>query len=411
MRYQISIGDGSGAWVAYGILVILALVYLALVLMLLIKLIEAAVRIVGRVGFDRSTHTVDSGLLGACGLLGCCGSRKRRPRHRARSHKHPRGGYAQPAASGRASDASSNYAPPNALAGLDSSSKKGSIHSQQPPSVLRPEHALRPYREDSDDENGYIMGAWQPFPRPGYVPVKDSFSSAASAPTPAPAPAPSSGFSRVGGGRAHIDTPYAAITPGESTRTLEWPAMDAAQAEDEAPPVSTVVRRQSPETVQVPAAGPSGVPPGAMLPHMRTRSQTAIIEDAPMLASRPPSRAKVLQQQQQQQQADDDDDDESAEAGQQRRKKPWYHIRRHRPHSEGTPPPSAYPPQASADAQQAAAATGDVPAGRSFVVIRKPQASPARSQQLSTASTPTPTHSSFRGGNGSGDARASSATS
>ncbi|KAJ7755790.1 hypothetical protein B0H16DRAFT_1315397 [Mycena metata] len=397
----ISIGDGSGAWVAYGILVILALVYLALSLMLLIKIVEAAVRIIGRVGFDRSNHSVDSGLLGACGLLGCCGSRKRRvPRHRAGPRQARARGYASPIA--RTSDTSSTYAPPAAL-GTDS--KKDSIHSQQPPSVLRPEHALRPYREDSDDESGYIMGAWQPFPRPGYIPVKD--------PTPPlAAPVPSSGFSRVGGGRAHIDAPYAAIAPGESTPTLEWPAMDAEEQEEAAPPVSTVVRRQSPEAVPAGAAGPSGVPRGAMLPHMRTKSQTAIIEDAPMLggsasSSRPPSRANVLQQQQQM----NDDDDESEEVGHgQRRKKPWYHIRRHRPHSEGTPPPSAYPPQA--DAEQAAAATAGVPAGRSFVVIRKQQASPARSQQLSTASSPTPTRGSYRTDNSPGvDARASSATS
>ncbi|KAJ7181605.1 hypothetical protein C8R43DRAFT_969628 [Mycena crocata] len=385
----ISIGDGSGAWVAYGILVILALVYLALVLMLLIKLVEAVVRIVGRVGFDRSNHTVDSGLLGACGLLGCCGSRKRRsPRSRQRARSR---GYAAPSAA-RTSDASSTYAPPPAL-GTDS--KKGSIHSQQPPSVLRPEHALRPYREDSDDESGYIMSAWQPFPRPGYAPVKD---------TPPPPAAPASGFSRVGGGRAHIDTPYAAIAPGESTPTLEWPAMEGTQVEDDTPSMSSVARRQSPDPV--PAAGPSSeLPRGAMLPHMRTKSQTAIIEDAPMLgSSRPPSRAKMLMQQQQ---AEEEDDDGSSDLTQ-RRKKPWYHIRRHRPHSEGTPPPSSYPPQA--DAEQAAAATADVPAGRSFVVIRKPQASPARSQQLSTASTPTPTRGSFRTGVGE-DARASSATS
>ncbi|KAJ7770974.1 hypothetical protein DFH07DRAFT_914187 [Mycena maculata] len=383
----ISIGDGSGAWVAYGILVILALVYLALVLMLLIKIIEAAVRIIGRVGFDRSTHTVDSGLLGACGLLGCCGARKRRtPRHRQRTRAR---GYAPPNPA-RASDSSSTYAPPAAL-GTDS--KKGSIHSQQPPSVLRPEHALRPYREESDDETGYIMGAWQPFPRPGYVPVQE--------PALAP-PQPASGFSRVGGGRAHIDAPYAAIAAAaESTPTLEWPAMDAARVEDEAPPVSSVARRQSPETVQ-----PGTPPRGALLPHMRTRSQTAIIEDAPMPASRPPSRGKMLQQRQEEQ-AEDDDDDDDRESGQ-RRKKPWYHLRRHRPHSEGTPP-SSYPPQA--DAAQAAAATSDVPAGRSFVVIRKPQASPSRPQQLSTSSTPTPTHGSFRGEGSGSDPRASSATS
>ncbi|KAJ7055094.1 hypothetical protein C8F01DRAFT_1030621 [Mycena amicta] len=386
----ISIGTGAGAWVAYGILVILALVYLALVLMLLIKLIEAMVRIVGRVGFDRSNHAVDSGLLGACGLLGCCGSRKRRvPRHRTRQQRTYAVAQADPA---RASDGSSTYVPPAALGG-DSYSKKGSIHSQ-PPSVLRPEHALRPYREDSDDENGYIMGAWQPFPRPGYAPVEKP-----------PVPQPSSGFSRVGGGRAHIDAPYAispdapvTTTPANgSTASLAWPAMDR---EEDAPSMSSVPRRQSPETVAV-----GSLPRGAMLPHMRTKSQTAIIENAPILAgsSRPPSRANALQVDN-----DSDEDDEQLEVGQ-RKKKPWYHIRRHRPHSDGTPP-SAFPqPQVQAEAEQAAASTGDTPSGRSFVVIRKGQASPARSQQLSTASTPT--RALFRTGSSSADVRNSSATS
>ncbi|KAJ7937049.1 hypothetical protein B0H13DRAFT_2261477 [Mycena leptocephala] len=391
----ISIGDGSGAWVAYGILVILALVYLALVLMLLIKLIEAAVRIVGRVGFDRSTHTVDSGLLGACGLLGCCGSRKRRPRHRARSHKHPRGGYAQPAASGRASDASSNYAPPNALAGLDSSSKKGSIHSQQPPSVLRPEHALRPYREDSDDENGYIMGAWQPFPRPGYVPSRTRFRRRRRRQRQHRPPRRARGSRVWGRARAHrhaVRCDHAGGVDADAGMACDGRGAGGGRG------AACVDGREAAEPRDG-AGARGGSERGAAWRDAAAHAHQVADGDHRGRADAcvaPPSRAKVLQQQQQQQ-ADDDDDDESAEAGQQRRKKPWYHIRRHRPHSEGTPPPSAYPPQASADAQQAAAATGDVPAGRSFVVIRKPQASPARSQQLSTASTPTPTHSSFRG--------------
>ncbi|CAK5263174.1 unnamed protein product [Mycena citricolor] len=335
----ISIGDGAGAWVAYGILVILALVYLALSLMLLIKLIEGAVRIVGRVGFDRSNHAVDSGLLGACGLLGCCGARKRH-HGKSRSSRPSRAETAH-------SEGSTVLLPP---APLESSNGKGSIHSQHVPSVLRPEHALRPYREESDDESGYIMGAWQPFPRPGYQVVKDT--------------APSSGFSRVGGGRAHIDTPYAiqsktALASSSSTPTLEWPTID----DDEAPPVSSVMRPQRSET---------NVPRGAMLPHMRTKSQTAIIEDATPLAAvatlHPVSAA------------DEDDDDDDHSDVTQRRKKPWYHIRRHRPHSDGAAP-SSFP---AAAVEQAAAATSDVPAGRSFVVIRKGgQASPGRSAQLS----------------------------
>ncbi|KAF7302291.1 TRP domain-containing protein [Mycena indigotica] len=375
----ISIGDGAAAWVAYGVLVILALVYLALALMLVIKLVEAAIRIVGQVGFDKSTHVVDSGLLGACGLLGCCGSRKRRvPKHRTRQRRT----YA----AAQVSDGgSSTFVPPPLLSG-DSASKK-SIHSQ-PPSVLRPEHALRPYREDSDDESGYIMGAWQPFPRPGYNQVEKSS-----------APPPSSGFSRVGGGRAHIDAPYA-ITPGApapatppngSSSSLAWPAVE------DTPSMASVPRRQSPETVMT----GSGLPRGAMQPHMRTKSQTAIIENAPMLASssRPPSRPQHPSEELE----DDSDSDGQVEVGQ-RKKKPWYHIRRHRPQSEGVPP-SAFPAQT---AEQAALATGDTPPGRSFVVIRKGQASPARSQQLSTASTPT--RAMFRT-ESAGEIRNSSATS
>lgn len=383
---QISIGDGSGAWVAYGVLVILALVYLALALMLIIKLIEAAVRIIGQVGFDRSHHSVDSGLLGACGLLGCCGSRKRRiPRDR----RHPRGrGYVSSGAT-RASDMST-FAPPPPLSTTDS--KKGSIHSQQPPSVLRPEHALRPYREESDDESGYIMGAWQPFPRPGYKPVNDP-------PSPTqPLPQPASGFSRVGGGRAHMDAPYAAIAAAaESTRTLEWPAMDAAHGEiDNVPPVSTAPRRQSPETVQ-----PETPPRGALLPHMRTKSQTAIIENAPMLGMRSPSHNRLLQRTEED---DDDDDDVASDAGHRRTKKPWYHLRRHRPYSDGnSAPPSSFPTQAAPEATMS-----DAPAGRSFVVIRKPQTLSARPQQLSSASSPTPQRESLITGE---DNRASAATS
>ncbi|KAJ7439267.1 hypothetical protein B0H11DRAFT_2254014 [Mycena galericulata] len=81
---------GSSAWVAYGIFVVLALV--------LMLLIEDAVSIIGRrgglVGFDGSNHTVHSGLPDSWGLLGCCGTRKRRtppaPPTRARAtHPNP----------------------------------------------------------------------------------------------------------------------------------------------------------------------------------------------------------------------------------------------------------------------------------------------------------------------------------
>ncbi|KAG2062029.1 hypothetical protein BDR06DRAFT_1001131 [Suillus hirtellus] len=55
-----SIGAGAGGWV-----------------------IEAVVRILGRVGFDHSRRSVDSGLIGVLSLLGCCG-----PRRGGRERRH-----------------------------------------------------------------------------------------------------------------------------------------------------------------------------------------------------------------------------------------------------------------------------------------------------------------------------------
>ncbi|RDB20150.1 hypothetical protein Hypma_012917 [Hypsizygus marmoreus] len=388
----ISIGPGPGGWVAYGILIILALVYLALLLMLLVKIVEALVRIIGGISFDRSRHVVDSGLLGACGLLGCCGPRKRRQKRRPRNGKHSyKATELRPQPEHRDSDVSS-YIPPAfpSIGGASTpprfqgnESRKGSTHSGGPPSVLKPEHAMRPYREDSDDE-GYIMGAWQPFPRTGYTPVlSENPLSMPSNPQPLQKPSQStttvaqSGFSRVGGGRAHIDTPYA-ITTG-STHT--FPSMGHPSSHhpvfaddgDDSPPPSL-------SNVETHRHDIGTLPPGAMQPsHIRTKSQTAVIEDASILSSfqsqgtssrretsggllRPP----VLH-------ADYDDGDlEEATP----KKKPWYHLRRSRAHSsEGTPAPPAPAEPANKPVDEELGGLGEAAQPqRSFVVIRKPQA-------------------------------------
>jgi len=420
----ISIGAGAGGWVAYGILVILALVYLALLLMLLVKVVEALVRIIGGVGFDKSNHVVDTGLIGACGLLGCCGSRKRRRGrgHHSKSKTHHYrpsecAPLRDPNRSKRDSDMSS-YAPPHALRDPSTTgSKKGSLHSASPPSVLKPEHALRPYREESDDESGYIMGAWQPFPR-GYVPVGDS---------PSPKvqqkqPASSSGFSRVGGGRAHVDSPYAITgnsSGGGSTSSLAFPSKvprqdtsSTAVDEDDIAPISlsssNLPRQRNPEMVTA-----SGLPPGAMQPHMRTKSQTAIIEHAGgfgALGGGTSQSGNIILDAEPTTSPEKDEDTDQ-------KKKPWYHIRRHRPHStgtEGAPGPSG--PSANEEAALNAAASSSAPPGRSFVVIRKTQqGSPGRAPNLSTGSTPmatrTPTRDSFAPKNSNNGSRADVRTS
>lgn len=404
----ISIGPGPGGWVAYGILIILALIYLALALMLVVKLMEAAVRIIGGINFDRSRHVVDSGLFGACGLFGCCGPRRH---HRGRRSDKSRQKTTKTGAHSHRDSDLSSYAAPTRLTALNtgSDSRKGSLHSGPPPSVLKPEHALRPYKEESDDEPGFIMGAWQPFQSQptGYIPVKEPAT-----------PAKSSGFSRVGGGRAHIDSPYA-ITGGAANQSnTTFPSMErpsptrvtAAESqssstlprppafEDESPPPSvssSSAYRQQPH---------QDLPPGAMAPfHVRTRSQTAIIEDAGAPAgmrrhnessasagvvgtpggSRPPSRTTKLDSapppsSYRHSQAASEDSRSSVD---QPRKKPWYKIKRNRPHSsEGY----NFRPQ---DEENVLSEPLDVPPpstttpGKSFVVIRKNQPSPGRPSQ------------------------------
>lgn len=171
--------------------------------MLVVKLVEAFVRIFGGVGFHRSRHVVDSGLYGACGLAGWFGSQPRKPPRRP--HRPSGSGSGQLSLSKRG---------PQSLPTPSSSA---------PPSVLRPEHALQPYREESDDEDGYIMGAWHSYTKPGYSAVEDQ----RFADTPPPPHKPS-GFMRVGGGRAHFDTPYAISS--DSRASLDRQPMSLHQA-------------------------------------------------------------------------------------------------------------------------------------------------------------------------------------
>ncbi|KAI9000754.1 hypothetical protein BD414DRAFT_451375 [Trametes punicea] len=339
----VSIGAGAAQWVAYAILFILGLIYLAFALMLLVKVLEAILRIVGGIGFGRSKHVVDSGLLGTLGLMGCCGPR--RPRH-------PRGYRATDPRKQPQTLMLPRPAPPF---------KESTPTSSGPPSVLRPEHAMQPYREDSDDETGFIMGAWQPFPGPGYNAVEE--------PAPAPEP-PRSGFARVAGGRAHYDSPYA-IASG-STQT--FPSVEREN------PASTGSVGQSPSIVDYsPPPTPSissaakGLPPGAMPPaHIRTKSQTAIIENA--------SALPFLSQQAGPSESGDAEArgetavDDNLSALSQPKKKHWYNRRKNRRMSES---------------DALASSSSGQEAGRSFVVVRKPRPGvPGPLQGLSASAQP-----------------------
>jgi hypothetical protein len=338
--------------VAYVILFTLSFVYLAFVLLLIFKVIEASLRIFGGIGFDHSRHTVDTGLIGVCGLLGCCGSRRGRS-SRSRS-KH------------------SNLPPISSQVTLPLAARQGSTPTQSgPPSIFRPEHALRPYREENDQDTGFIMGAWRPFPRPGYNPVGDNA-------TPPESPG-KSGFSRVGGGRSHFDTPYSIANGSVHT----FPSASADQ-----PPTP---QRHSHESI--PSVTPSfanaerQLPPGAMAPHVRKKSQTAIIEHAPVppkvlvapsqveVAATVPSSFRRHSQLWEVASPISDDDD--ASEVNQPRKRHWFQLRKPRRHSDGD---GARPADVAVSDE-----SGD--AGRSFVVVRSRKTSQPLASESGTSGT------------------------
>lgn len=424
----ISIGDAAGGWVAYGILVVLLLVYLAFTLILLVKVIEAFVRMFGCVGFDRSSHAMDSGLVGVLGLLGCCGggSRRGRERGRYRATELP---HTPPNRGSISVRDSSSYVPPNASF-VQGAKGSAASHSSAvpPPSVLRPEHALRPYREDSDDddESTHIMGAWQPFPNPGGRPSYDLSELT-------PPQASSSGFSRVGGGRAHYESPYAiaggsnkvadgsTLTfPSVERRGSGSPAKTARLPRDVDDGVSTSMTSVA-NVARLPVLTNSGLPVGAMMPHARTKSQTAIIvgelagmanplmaaqESHPMLEPEAQRRSAALAVKgvPSASVAGDVEAGIGAQPQQPPKKKGWFNIRRNRRHSDGQILENA------TEAEDSSALHPRPETGRSFVVIREkkplssqpnPNPQGRKPSQSLDESSPKPPFSSFTAAHGS----------
>ena len=396
----------------------------------------------GGIGFDRSKHVVDTGILGACGLLGWCGSRKKRRSRSGKQNRRPVN-----------SDPSSCLPPAGGVVNNAGpvTPRMGSGNSQ-PPSVLKPEHANRPYREEHNDDDGYIMGAWRPSPRAsmGYIPVSDgpqtaapenfvlqppqkpkisSSSSAGSTTTP--------GFSRIGGGRAHIDSPYAIATgsthtfPSIGQQSQKQPSLNQSSSalagqllhyersmedNEDDPPLSL----SNVESGM--AHGNDGLPLGATQEsHIRTKSQSAIVENylpvgsgsgsGPSIAKqyqsfkapvrhlsqdnflRPPEE-KYFSQNKFTFGGGPDPDDDSGDEQDQQKKKPWYHLRRPRLHStEGRNSTSASATDLGgrevADGEMGGLDPSEPKQQRSFVVIRKPASSMGRLNQSSLSASTT----------------------
>lgn len=321
---------------------------------MLVKFTEALVRIFGRVGFDRSRRPVDSGLIGALAILGCCGTRKGGRERRPYKVSEVRESYTI--------RDSGSFIPPIASFAKAGKGSAASHHSGPPPSVLRPEHALRPYREDSDedDESAHIMGAWQPFPGHGNRPSSDRAESSPRTQTS------NSGFSRVGGGRAHFDSPYA-IAGGKEGSTLTFPSVERrGSGPGDSPKAVTIAQEGEAPTPTTSVANVARLPvlTDAGLPAGRTMSQTAIIvgelaATAGASSSITPESYPLAETGEKGSRGDNVANVDASQP----RKKHWFNIRRNRRHSDGLVLDDV-------EEDENAGASSSKEPSRSFVVIR-----------------------------------------
>lgn len=228
--------------------------YIAFSLMLVVKLLEGIIRIVRRVSFSSSRHTLDSGLFGA---MGCCGgtTASRRKKHRHRDAQHSRA-----------------YSETSAVV----SHPGFPVAREANISYLKPEQASMPYRESSDDDTGFIMESWSktdlnlPGGAHGSTQSKSKLAFDDTATTDESSP---TGFARVGGGRSHFENPYS-ISKGKKSESTS-------RTSTSPPPVTQFATHAPPRPS---SRSPELLPKGAARPiHSRTRSQTAVIEDASTL--------------------------------------------------------------------------------------------------------------------------------
>jgi MYXO-CTERM domain-containing protein len=461
--------------------------------MLLVKLVEALVRIFGKVGFDKSKHTADAGLFGALGMVGLCGLGRRRRRRRnpkrtgtttlenasstTRSTKELKAGDQQHRQ--RTSSGSYAFQPTTSMGSTSafaSMSKSSLHHHHGPPSVLRPEQADGPYREDRDvdDEeegdlldsaggsagsiggsgsgsgggsSGFIMGAWQPFESKSgnkgiYSPIRSTFASESSTAggaqtqpqTQTPVqqiPKKTTGFARVGGGKANMDRPFqvmphtSTVNSGLSGSSSQAAAAGASASSSSSgsssrafPSLGQHIQTSSPPS-SYPGSGEGGMSMRPETPldlvanpavrqgsgkqmHQRTQSQSAIVEGmwgAPYAAAASTSPAVQGSAVVDSDSEDSDDDDGDDTETEEQPKKKWYHLGKARKRNSSTPAqamgtvdePVNRRRTASAgmttqdDEFGALATSSEAPgSGRTFKVIRKGQQgqgqSPARPQ-------------------------------
>lgn len=222
------------------------------------------------------------------------------------------------------------------------------------------------------------MGAWKP-QAGGYEPVSATQEASPSAPQK------KGGFSRVGGGKANMDNPYSSLPSAHLTGSPSTPVTvpaaglpaSSSLGRSGAPPSAFPSSSKRPGSADS-STNPTALPPGAAPAHIRTKSQTAVVEHFAPHIPQPTSglaaySTPVFS-------SDDESDPESGPS-----KKKWNPFSRKKRGSTGGIPASEVDPEhgglrASGHQQSfslgetsaAPAATTDAPQ-RSFVVVRKGQ--------------------------------------
>ncbi|CAO1618181.1 unnamed protein product [Jaminaea pallidilutea] len=233
----VDLSTGAVGWITYVILLLQGIFFAVATLMLLIKLLEAAVRIFGRVPYDERVNSRSGGIGGAVRQI-----RRRRdnvlqlsqPRRR-QANRH-RSGHVRSNTASQSIMMSEKGARPNSLVGIPSKGAVGGYSNNQPTPLSRSRHASfgsyldynqaargsqdmlqQSYYENGPystyftnprgDDEGHIMAAMPP-PSPGMWGQR----SAGPNGVPSRPEAGSVGFQRVGGARVSEAEPYGTMS-------------------------------------------------------------------------------------------------------------------------------------------------------------------------------------------------------
>ncbi|KAJ9121771.1 hypothetical protein QFC22_002393 [Naganishia vaughanmartiniae] len=237
---QLPVPNYALGWIAYAVLLLQGIALLFFLIMLVCKILEGLIRLFGKIPFDESTHPLDGGLFAAFGGLSAKlkGGQSKRPKMNQR--------------------VSSNVGSINTQMMLNRYSTNQTAVPFSGRASLESFHSRRP----SMNQWGEPNGVYSPVPdhdAPQEV-LMDS--------------APSRGFSVLRGGRAVYQDPYAALPNVDNANRITYPPNSRSLTSPDRrttfaplPPLAEDYNRGEP-------VSPSSRP----IRHVRTRSQTAVIE-------------------------------------------------------------------------------------------------------------------------------------